>query len=108
MPKKMRRSALRSALSAKAAEKQILVLDELIMDKPKTKDMATTLKTLVGDESALILLVENNEAVEKSVRNLPMAKTLRAGYLNIRDLFSFDRLIIPKDALEAIRMHLGS
>jgi len=107
MPRKMRRAALCSALSAKAAQSAIVVLDELKMEQPKTKEMAGILRSLVGDESALIILAERDEAVEKSVRNLPEAKALRAGYLNIRDLLGFDRLVMPLGALDALRTHLG-
>lgn len=108
MPRKMRQAALRSALSAKAAASAIVVLDELSVAQPKTKEMAAILRTLVGDESALIVLPGPDENVEKSVRNLPEAKTLRAGYLNIRDLLGFDRLVMPLGAVEAIRTHLGA
>ena len=107
MPKKMRRAALRSALSAKAAEGQIVVLDELIMDEIKTKAMAETLQGLVGDDSVLVLLSGANETVEKSTRNLPQAKLLNANYLNIRDLLGQKRLLMPLDTLEVIQGYLG-
>lgn len=107
MPRKMRQAALRSALSAKAAESAIVVLDELKLKEPKTKTMATILHTLVGEDSALIIVPERDDNLAKSVRNLPEAKTLHAGYLNIRDLLGFDRLVLPLGALEAIRSHLG-
>lgn len=107
MPQKMRRAALRSALSEKAARSAIVVLDELKLDEPKTREIAAILRTLVGEESALILLPEADERVERSVRNLPEAKTLRASYLNVRDLMGFNRLILPLGALQAIAVHLG-
>ncbi len=107
MPRKMRRAALRSALSAKAAEKQIVVLDELRMEQPKTKEMAAMLRELVGDESVLILTSGSNEAVEKSVRNLPRAKTLRANYLNIRDLLGHAKLLVEVASLEVLEANLG-
>ena len=108
MPRKMRRAALRSALSIKAAQKEVVVLDELKMERPKTKEMVATLERLVGQASVLILLAESNEAVEKSARNLPDAKTLRASYLNVRDLLGYERLIMPLGALEVIQSYLGS
>jgi large subunit ribosomal protein L4 len=108
MPRKMRHVALRSALSVKAAQGEIIVLDELAMERPKTKDMVSILERLVGDASALILLPESNEAVEKSVRNLQEAKTLRANYLNIRDLLGYDRLILPLSTLDIIQSYLGN
>jgi large subunit ribosomal protein L4 len=107
MPRKMRRAALRSALSDKAAHSAIVILDELKLEEPKTKEMAGILRNLVGEESALILLAEADERVERSVRNLPEAKTLRASYLNVRDLVGFDRIILPLGALQAVTLHLG-
>jgi len=107
MPRKMRRAALRSALSVKAAQKEVVVLDELKMERPKTKEMVAILERLVGQASALILLAESNETIEKSVRNLPDAKTLRANYLNVRDLLGYERLIMPLGALDIIQSYLG-
>jgi large subunit ribosomal protein L4 len=107
MPKKMRKAAIRSALSAKAAQSEIIVLDELKMDSHKTKEMVTTLNNLVGDTSALIILPSSNENVELSSRNLAKAKTLNARYLNVRDLLSFERVILPLGAVEVIESYLG-
>jgi large subunit ribosomal protein L4 len=107
MPRKMRRAALRAALSVKAAESQIVVVDELKIQDLKTRQMAETLRTLVGDDSVLILISGPDEVLEKSVRNLPSAKTLRADYLNVRDLLGFDRLILPLGALDMIQSYLG-
>jgi len=108
MPRKMRRQALRCALSALAADDQIVVVDTLALDSPKTKAMSEALQRLVGEQSALLLLADRNEVVERSVRNLPNARYLRAMYLNVRDLLSHDKVIIPKDALEVIRGFLGT
>lgn len=108
MPRKMRRAALRSALSAKASNNLITVLDSFLVEQPKTKEMASALETLVGQQSALILLPEANDSVEKSVRNLTGAKALRAAYLNVRDLLRFDRLIMPLDAIDVIQSYLGN
>ena len=107
MPKKMRHLAYKSALSVKAKEGQIIVLDKLEMPEPKTKAMAALLGALAVDSSALILLPERNENVEKSARNLPGVKTLRAQYLNVRDLLGYDYLVMPLGALEAIESILG-
>lgn len=107
MPKKMRRAALRSALSVKASQSEILVLDEFKMESPKTKEMVTTLQNLVGNNSALIILHEKDELIEKSVRNLPKAKTVNALYLNVRDLLSFERVILPLSAVDVIDSYLG-
>jgi large subunit ribosomal protein L4 len=107
MPRKMRRAALRAALSVKAAESQIVVLDELKVEGPQTRIMAEALRKLVGQDSVLILITGPDESLEKSVRNLPTAKTLRANYLNVRDLLGFDRLILPLGALDVIQSYLG-
>ena len=107
MPRKMRRAALRSALSVKAMEDQIVVLDNLEVETPKTREMAAVLKNLGLDQRVLILLPERNELIEKSARNLPQVKTLRASYLNIRDLLKYDYVLMPIDALHVIETILG-
>jgi large subunit ribosomal protein L4 len=107
MPRKMRRLAYKSALSVKVRERQIIVLDDLRMPAPKTREMVSILEALAVDSSALILLPESNFNVEKSVNNLPDVKTLRAHYLNIRDLLGYDYLLMPLGALEVIESILG-
>ncbi|HEY4665707.1 MAG TPA: 50S ribosomal protein L4 [Anaerolineales bacterium] len=106
MPRKMRRAALRSALSLKAGNQQITVLDELKMSGPKTKEIAGMLRNLSGGQSALILLPEKLEGVEKSVRNLRDFKTVRAQYVNVRDLLQFERLILPLQAVGMLQAFL--
>lgn len=110
MPRKMRRAALRSALSAKAAENEIIVLDVLALPEIKTRLMVQTLNHLVGDSSALILIPEKNEEYQKvisSTSNIPDAKTLLASYLNLRDLLGYDRLVLPLPALDVLVSILG-
>lgn len=107
MPRKMRRAALRSALSAKAAQQEIILLEELIMERPKTQQMYAMLQGMAGEASVLLVLDGPNREVELSARNLPSVKILRADYLNIRDLLHFERLVIPLGALEMIESHLG-
>lgn len=107
MPKKMRRAALRSALSVKASNQQIVVVDRLELPQPRTREMRSVLQRLNVGESALILLAQRNEAVEKSARNLPGVKTLRAGYLNIRDLLQYEKVLMPLDAMQVIESILG-
>jgi large subunit ribosomal protein L4 len=110
MPKKMRQAALRSALSAKAAEAGVVVVDELALSEAKTKVMVQTLKNLVGTSTALVLLPEKGETydlVTKTTNNLSDTKVLLAGYLNIRDLFGYDKLILPVKALDALVANLG-
>lgn len=107
MPRKMRRAALRSALSVKAGQQQIVVVDRLELPEPKTKEMIGVLQRLNVGENALILLPERNEVVEKSARNLPKVKTLHAGYLNVRDLLQYEKVLMPLGALQVIESILG-
>lgn len=107
MPRKMRRAALRSALSVKAMENRIVVLDVLEMEVPKTKEMLAVLRNLGLDRRVLILLPERSEMVEKSARNLPQVKTLRTNYLNVRDLLEYDHVLMPLDALQVVEGILG-
>jgi large subunit ribosomal protein L4 len=107
MPRQMRRAALRSALSAKAEAGEIIVVDEITMERPKTKEMAALMDRLVGEHSALLLMADSDENVEKSARNIPDVLTLRAMYLNIRDLLGYDRIIMPLAALDVIDGFLG-
>jgi large subunit ribosomal protein L4 len=110
MPRKMRRAALRSALSAKAAESGIVVLEELSVSEPKTRLMAQALDRLVGDSSVLILIPESStgyDLVVRSTNNLPDAKTLMANYVNIRDLLRYEKLIMPLKALDVLVSFLG-
>lgn len=106
MPRKMRRAALRSALSAKAGDQQITILDELVLAEPKTAAMVDILAKLNAGESAVIVLPQPNETVEMAARNLPQVTTIRADYLNVRDLLRHQRVIIPLAAIAAIVAHL--
>ncbi|OGO62355.1 MAG: 50S ribosomal protein L4 [Chloroflexi bacterium RBG_19FT_COMBO_50_10] len=110
MPRKMRQAALRSALSVKASEKAIVVVDELTITDAKTKLMAQIMTKLVGDETAIILIPVKNPAFEMIIRsasNLPGTKTMLANYLNIRDLLNFDKIVLPVQSLDVISAHLG-
>ncbi len=107
MPRQMRRAALRSALTVKAADGHIVVLDDLQMDAPKTKEMVNLVERLVQDGSTLVVIPEQNDTVEKSARNLTDIKALRANYLNIRDLLGHDKIVISLAALDVITGYLG-
>jgi large subunit ribosomal protein L4 len=110
MPHKMRLAALRSALSVKASEKAIVVVDDLSLSEPKTKLMAQVMSRLVGEDTAILLIPVNNSSYEtiiRSANNLPKTKTLLASYLNIRDLLNFDKLVLPLQSLDVISAHLG-
>jgi len=110
MPKKMRQAALRSALSAKAAEAGVVVVDDLNISETKTRVMAQTLINLTGNATALLVLPQKDQSYEmvmRSVHNLGDAKVLLASYLNIRDLFSYDKLVLPVKTLDALVAALG-
>lgn len=107
MPRKMRRAALRAALSVKASNDELVIVDEVSLDVPKTRDMVAFVDSVAGDSSALVLLAEQNVNVEKSTNNIADVKALRANYLNIRDLLGFEKIIMPKAALEVIGGFLG-
>ena len=109
MPKKMRRAALRSALSVKAGDSQIVVVDELAIAQPKTRVMVEALNHLVGESTALVLVPDKDASADviRATRNIPDAKTLNANYLNIRDLLRFDKIVLPLAAIETISSYLG-
>ncbi len=114
MPRKMRRAALRSALSLKARENAIVVVDDLRVPEVKTRWMAAALDRLTDEtDTVLVLLPESPKGNEQyqqvylATRNLPYAKTLVASYLNIRDLLGYDKIILPKAALDVIASFLG-
>jgi large subunit ribosomal protein L4 len=110
MPKKMRQAALRSALSAKAADAEIVIVDDLKLDEHKTRLMVSALTSLVGTSSALVVMPEKDQAYEmvmRSADNLEDAKVLLAGYLNIRDMFTYDKLVLPIKTIDALVATLG-
>jgi large subunit ribosomal protein L4 len=101
---KMRRAALLMVLSSKALKEQVIFLDNLKLEKAKTKVMAEILKKLpVKSESALIALPELHQDVVLAARNLPKTKTLPAKDLNALDLLNFKYLVMPKDSLKVIK-----
>jgi large subunit ribosomal protein L4 len=110
MPLKMRRAALRSALSVKASDAGIILVDELIIAEPKTRLMAEYLSKLVGEASALVLIPEKTTEYDKVTRatnNIADAKVLMAGYINVRDLLSFDKVVMPVKTLDVLETQLG-
>jgi large subunit ribosomal protein L4 len=107
LPKKMSAAALRSALSVKAAAEQIVVVDALQMDAPKTKTMVNSLTGLgMNAQSVLMILAEKNFAVQRSANNLPNVKTVLSGYINVRDLLGYDMLLLSQDAVASIERWL--
>ncbi len=108
MNRKMRQLALRSALSVKVRDNQVVVVDSLAMPAPKTREMLSLLENLELSTTTLIVLPESNENLERSAHNLPYVKTLRASCLNVRDLLSYDHVVMPAGAVEIIHNWLGA
>ncbi|MEW6029810.1 MAG: 50S ribosomal protein L4 [Chloroflexota bacterium] len=110
MPRKMRQAALRSALTVKAQDAAVVLVDEIALEEPRTNLMSEALNRLVGESSALVVMSEKDQtydAVMRSAKNLPDAKILLAGYLNIRDLLGFDKLVMSVKTLDALTAQLG-
>ena len=107
MPKNMRRGAIRSTLSALVRDEQLVIIDQLAMETPKTKTMRDTIETLAGGQSALMIITAEQKAVRKSVSNLANAHSIIADYLNVRDLLKYDKVIITLDALATVNRIWG-
>ncbi|KKB35859.1 50S ribosomal protein L4 [Bacillus thermotolerans] len=102
LPKKVRRLAIKSALSSKVAEQNILVLESLSFDTPKTKEFASVLKNLSVDSKALVVTDVLNENVALSARNIPGVTVVAADGINVLDVVGHDKLIITKAAVEKV------
>ena len=102
MPRKQRRLALRSALSVKAQEGQITVLDGIDLDEPRTKVVVQLLASLEAGRRVLLVLGSHHEPLEKSARNLPDVRLVLAGNLSVRDLLTADTVVMAKDAVEHV------
>ncbi|MDR4888449.1 50S ribosomal protein L4 [Bacillus timonensis] len=102
LPKKVRRLAIKSALSTKVLEENILVLDNLVLEAPKTKDMVAVLKGLNVERKALIVTADVNEAVELSARNIPGVTVVAANGVSVLDVLNHDKLVITKAAVEKV------
>ncbi len=110
MPRKMRQAALRGALSSKAKDAGIVVVDEFEVKEPKTQALATALNGLIGESSALVLLPARDDAYDRTLRagsNIPDAKFLLASYVNVRDLLAYEKVVLPLKSLDVISAHLG-
>lgn len=99
MPKKMRRLALRSALSAKANEDVLTVVDNISLDAPKTKEFQAVLANLKADKKVLLVLENENVNIELSSRNLQGVTVLTPENLNVLDILSADRVIFTEGAI---------
>jgi large subunit ribosomal protein L4 len=102
MPKQMRRLALRSALSQKALDGQVRVIENYVFDEPRTKQAVELMQAIGFDNSALIVLPAPNMVVSRSFENLTGTKTILARNLNIRDLFTHTYLLLSKDCLDLL------
>jgi large subunit ribosomal protein L4 len=107
MPKKMRRLAIRSILSAKVAGEELKVIDSFGLEEPKTRQMAQVLQALGIGSSALLVTADLDTTVVKSARNIAMVKTLPANMLNVGDLMSCDTLLMTVDAVRRVESMLG-
>ena len=102
LPKKVRRLAMKSALSSKVANEEMMILDELTLEEIKTKTMATVLSALGADKKVLLVMGEKDEKVILSARNIPGVKTALVNTLNVYDILNADKFIVVKDAVAQI------
>lgn len=102
LPKKMRRLAIKSALSTKVQEENILVLESLVFEAPKTKDFKNFLNTFSVDRKALVVTADLDENVALSARNIPGITVVTADGINVLDVLGHDKLIMTKAAVEKV------
>ena len=102
LPKKIKRLALKSALTAKVNDGSLIVLDALRLEKPKTKEMVAILQRLQTGRKVLLVVDGSQENVIKSARNIPGVKTTHAGQLNVYDILNTDNLVLTRDAVNQI------
>jgi large subunit ribosomal protein L4 len=102
LPKKLRRLAMRSVLSSKVEESEIIVLDSLSFEAPKTKDMIKVLENIRAAKKALIVLPEKDENVIRSARNIPGVRTALATTMNVYEVINHTSFIVTKDAVDKI------
>lgn len=102
VPKKVRRLAMKSILSAKVADKEIIVLDELSMDAPRTKEMLNLLQNIKAAKKALIVTAEKNDNVIRATANIPGVRTTMVGQMNVYEIINHTSFIVTKDAISKI------
>ena len=108
MPRKQRRLALRSALTAKAAAGELTVLDGFELEEPRTSAVADMLTALDAGRRVLLVLGSHNDVLERSARNIPYVRVILASNLNVRDLLVAETVLITRDAVEHVTEVLGS
>lgn len=102
VPKKIRKLAMKSALSSKVVNNEMVVLDSLKLSQPKTKEMAKVLKNLKVNRKALVVLPEKDEMVQRALRNIPGVKLAYINTLNVLDILNYDTFIATQDAVRRI------
>ncbi|NLN15398.1 MAG: 50S ribosomal protein L4 [Tissierellia bacterium] len=102
VPKKVKRLALKSVLTSKVQNNEIIVVDELKFDAPKTKEMVKVLNNLKADRKALIVTAEKDENVVRSANNIPNVETTIVNNLNVYDILKYNSFIITKDAVRKV------
>ncbi len=102
LPKKVRRAALRSALSSKVSDNSMTVLEELSMSQPKTREIVGILKGLNLDGKVLLVTARDDENIYKSTRNIQGLKAVIAGQLNVLDLLRYDKVIMTREAVARV------
>ncbi len=102
LPKKVRRLAIKSALSLKVLEDDIIVLNKLEFEAPKTKEMVELLKALKVDQKVLVVANDEDMNAYLSARNIPGVKFIRPNYINVLDLIAYDKLVITEDAVAVV------
>lgn len=100
--KKVKRLAMKSVLTSKVVENEIIVLDTLTFDAPKTKDMMTVLKNVNAKKKSLIVMSEKDSNVVKSANNIPGVCTALVNTLNVYDILNYDSFIITKEAVKLV------
>ena len=107
MPKKMKRLAMKSVLTSKLQNNEIIIVNEIKLDAPKTKDMVKFLQAINADKKALIVLGENDFNVVKSASNIPTVQTTSANTLNVYDILKYNSFILTEDAIKKIEAQFG-
>ncbi len=102
VPKKLRRLAMLSALSSKVEEKEIIVLDKLTFDEPKTKEMIKVLENVKAEKKALIVMADKDENVVKSAANIPGVRTALVGTMNVYEIINHTSFIVTSEAVKKI------
>ena len=102
LPKKVRRLAMKSALTSKVQANEMIVLDALNMEAPKTKEFKAMLNNIKAGKKALVVMAEKNENVIKSAANIPNVETALVNTINVYDILKYDSFIITTDAVKKV------